>query len=222
MKIKLLYIAVAHFFLQCKYNIITLIKYRKFKKFIATWLRLKCSYLLCSAYTFSKLFLINNNSQDIYLYGETPLLTMDYIAKQANITSRDHVYEIGAGAGFTCIWLHEIIGCKVTAIEQVPKFCNILVKNCSRLTNLEVICNDFLLVDYSKASVIYLYGSNLDKNTICKLIDLLLTTKANTTIITVSWQLLSFIDSNKLFTLEKKLEVKYDWGTADVYIQKKI
>jgi SAM-dependent methyltransferase len=221
MKLKLLYIAVAHFFLQCKYNIITLFKYRKFKKFITTWLRLKLSYLLCSAYTFSKLFLINNNSQDIYLYGETPLLAMDYIAKQANITNCDHVYEIGAGAGFTCIWLHEIIGCKVTAIEQVPKFCDTLIKRSKALTNLEVLCSDFLMVDYSKASVIYLYGSNLEDHIICKLIALLLKTKGNTTIITVSWQLLSFIDSNQ-FSLEKQLAVKYDWGIADVYIQKKI
>lgn len=221
MKIKLLYIAVAHFLLQCKYNLIILVKYRRFKRFIITWLRLKFSYLLYSPYAISKLFLINNNSTDVYLYGETPLLAMDYIAKQANITKNDHVYEIGAGAGYTCIWLHEIIGCKVTAIEQVPKFCDTLTKRCTKLTNLEILCNDFLDVDYNKASVVYLYGSNLETHLIHQLIDLLLQTKANTTIITVSWQLLSFTNS-KHFILKKQLAVKYDWGIADVYVQKKV
>ncbi|SCA63951.1 hypothetical protein SCG7109_BS_00030 [Chlamydiales bacterium SCGC AG-110-M15] len=80
------------------------------------------AYLFRNPYNISKRFLKNLGAENVYAYGETPLTTMDLIAKEASITKDDTVFELGCGRGLTVFWLHCFIGCRVIGIEWVPKF----------------------------------------------------------------------------------------------------
>ena len=63
-------------------------------------LYLTMSYFFKSPYRISREF-----TNDEEPYGETPLHTMEVIAKAANLTKEDVVYELGFGRGRSCFWL---------------------------------------------------------------------------------------------------------------------
>ena len=83
------------------------------------------------------------------------------ITERIGVTSEDHVFELGAGSGFTSIWLHGVKGCHVTAIERVPLFCWRLQRTVRRIRDniINVRCEDFTESSLEEASIIYLYGS---------------------------------------------------------------
>ncbi len=190
------------------------------RRFIASWVWLHLSYLFSSPYRLSKRYQQQVHSKDVYVYGETPLSTLAIIAEKASITEADHVYELGAGSGFTSLWLHEINGCEVTAIEQVPVFCWRLQRTARRfhLRRIHVRCDDYMTTELKQASVIYLYGSNLDDDTILKLTLRFAAMPSGTRIITVSY---SLDPDNALGVFEPAgcFSAEFEWGTADVYLQ---
>ena len=73
------------------------------RQFLQAFLGLKLRYLLDSPFQVSKRFLRKRKSDDLYLYGETPLTVLDRISGKAEINPGDHVFELGAGSGFTSL-----------------------------------------------------------------------------------------------------------------------
>ena len=205
-------------FWQQQWNVLK--KYKDNRRFLLSWFWLHGSYLLSSPYRVSKRYQRSVKSEHLYVYGDTPLLTLEHIADRAAINKADHVYELGAGSGFTSLWLHEVKGCHVTAIEQVPVFCWRLQRTARRfrLQRMAVRCDDYMTTEIKRASVIYLYGSNLDEDTVFKLTLRLAAMPSGTKIITVSYPL----DPDNVlgvFEPKERFEAKFEWGAADVYIQ---
>lgn len=194
--------------------------YKSYPRFLCSWLWLHLSYLFSSPYTLSKRYQRRIKSETLYVYGDTPLTSLEIIAQQASISATDHVYELGAGSGFTSLWLHEVAGCHVTAIEQVPVFCWRLQRTAQRfrLRRINVRCDDYMTTELKQASVIYLYGSNLDEETISKLTVRFAAMPSGTRIITVSYPL-DPADVLGVFEPYRKFEVDFEWGTAEVFIQ---
>ena len=195
-------------------------QYRHHRRFLLSWIWLHFSYLFSSPYRLSKRYQRRIRSEALYVYGDTPLTTLEYIAKRADVSPADHVYELGAGSGFTSLWLHEVKGCSVTAIEQVPVFCWRLQRTARRfhLNRISVRCDDYMTTEIKSASVIYLYGSNLDDDTVFKLTLRLAAMPSGTRIITVSYPL-DPEDVLGVFQPQDCFEAEFEWGTADVYIQ---
>ena len=195
-------------------------RYGAFKRFLLSWLWLHLSYCFNSPYQHSKRYQRQIKSRALYVYGDTPLTTLENIIEKAGITANDHIYELGAGSGFTSLWLHGVKGCKVTAIEQVPLFCWRLQRTAHRfhLEGIEVRCDDYMTTELKQADVIYLYGSNLDDDTVFKLTLRLAAMPSGTRIITVSYPL----DPDNLlgvFEPVKCFKGEFEWGAADIYIQ---
>jgi hypothetical protein len=178
------------------------------------------SYLFTNPFRISKHFLKNKGEKDIYCYGETPLTSLDKIARECKLTSSDTLFELGCGRGRTCFWFNSFIGCKVKGVEIIPEFINRAnrIKNKFKISGIEFLQDDMLHTDLTGATAIYLYGTCLEKNFIHRLIDRFSALAPGTKIITVSYPLSDYT-SKPLFELMKRFPVKFSWGIADVYLQ---
>lgn len=179
-------------------------------------------YLFDNPFSISRRYFTHRSNSDEYTYGETPLTTFEQISKEARITPQDTVYELGSGRGRLCFWLRSFVGCKVVGVEIVPDFV-IRAKRIQRKLGIEGIefrAEDFLKTDLKNASVIYLYGTCLEDNTIKQLIKHFKDLPQGTRIITVSYSLSDYTNE-PLFETMKRFPARFTWGKGDVYIQVK-
>jgi SAM-dependent methyltransferase len=193
--------------------------YRSFS-FLKADLALRLTYLFNNPYKISKRFLMKKGEDEIYAYGETPLTSLEMIAKECGLTSKDCVFELGCGRGRTCFWLHSFVGCSVVGIEYIPEFVERAnqVKDRLAIPNVEFRLEDMAKADLSGATVCYLYGTCLDEKTINTLIRHFSRLPAGTKIITVSYPLSDYADTDA-FEVMKRFTVPYTWGNADVFLQ---
>jgi hypothetical protein len=177
-------------------------------------------YFFNNPFSISKRFLMKRGEKEIYTYGETPLTTLDHIAKVCALKASDCVFELGAGRGRGCFWLRYFVGCEVVGIEYVPDFVERaeLIRKKLDIQGVEFREADILQADLKGASVIYLYGTCYDQPFIEKLIQRLSQLPSGTKIITVSYPLSDYTPK-PLFEVMKRFPAKYTWGTADVYFQ---
>lgn len=188
--------------------------------FLKADLSLRLMYLFDNPYKISKRFLMRKGANDVYTYGETPLTSLEVIAKECGLNSSDCVYELGCGRGRTCFWLSSFIGCAVVGLEYIPEFIERAnrVKNRLGIPNLEFRLGDMSTADFQEATVCYLYGSCLDVKTIKQLAKCFAKLPLGTKIITVSYPLSDYVDT-KSFQVMKRFTVPYTWGKADVFLQ---
>ena len=195
-------------------------RYGRWPRFVLPWLWLKLSYLFDSPYAVSRRYQRRIKAENLYVYGETPLTSLELIAKKSAVAAGDHVFELGAGSGFTTLWLHGVTGCRVTAIEQVPLFCWRLHRTIRRMkiTAIDVRCADYCQTSLAEASIIYLYGSNLDDQIITELAERLALLPLGVKVITVSYSLQPYLQQ-LAFILTDQFTVPFAWGEAEVFIQ---
>lgn len=188
--------------------------------FMKADMSVRLMYLFHNPYRMSKRFLKQQGNKDIYAYGETPLTALETIADVCKIGPEDRIYELGSGRGLVCFWLNAMKGCKVVGIEYNPGF----VERAQRIVNkldihgITFINRDFSHVDFSDATICYLYGTCLDDHTIKHLVGKFAKLTPGTKIITVSFALSDY-DDKRAFELLNKISVPFTWGNAAVYIQ---
>lgn len=188
--------------------------------FLKADLALRLMYLFHNPYKISKRFLMKKGAEDVYAYGETPLTSLEIIAKESGLNAKDCVYELGCGRGRTCFWMRSFIGCSVVGLEYIPEFVERanIIKNRLAISNLEFRLADMTTANFQGATVCYLYGSCLNEKTIKKLTDHFSKLPKGTKIITVSYPLSDYTDK-KSFEVMKRFTVPYTWGEADVFLQ---
>lgn len=176
------------------------------------------AYLFDNPYTLSRRFLQWKGEKEVYAYGETPLRTLDLIAKRAKFQSSDTVFELGSGRGRSCFWLRCFIGCQVVGIEYIPQFVGTAQRIAAQaqMTGVEFRCEDFLESDFSSATALYLYGSNLSDEVMEKLAKKMSRLPPETKIVTVSSSLTEY--APHLFKVIDTFEADFLWGKAEVFI----
>ncbi len=178
-------------------------------------------YLFQSPFTISRHFLKSQGESDLFTFGETPLTSLDLIAKRSGLQANDVVFELGCGRGRTCFWLGSFIGCTVVGVDFVPGF----IKKANRVKNFLAIKNvtfrleDILETDLTGATAIYLYGICYSDDFIQTLTKRLNQLPKGTKVITVSYALEEFADTS--FRVVTIFPVAFTWGIAEVYIQVK-
>jgi len=179
-------------------------------------------YFFHNPFSISKRFLKERGEADIYAYGETPLTTLELIAKECAVTPTDCVYELGCGRGRTCFWLEAFTGCRVVGIEFVPDFTERAKRIQRKIPNPRVLfrTEDMLESDISDATVIYLYGTCYDEAFLRKLTTKFKDLKPGTRIISVSYPLNEFSGDDS-FEVMKRFPALFTWGEGDVYYQVK-
>jgi hypothetical protein len=180
------------------------------------------SYLFSNPFHISKRFLIEKGEREVYTYGETPLTTMDLIARQCDITSQDVVFELGCGRGRTCFWLNQILGCSAVGIDYVPAFIEKAqkIKDRFQVQRVSFRLEDLFQANLKGATVIYLYGTCFSAAYIDLLIERLSKLPEGTKIITASYALTEF-QPGAPFRIIKQFSVPFTWGETDVYLQEK-
>lgn len=160
-----------------------------------------------------------------YLYGETPYSVWNKISKECEISSQDVVYDLGCGLGKLCFWTYLFIKCqKITGIDCSKSFilfANKLKQIFFFKENLIFLNEDFFISDLSDATVIYIYGSAFSLSVIKKLIEKLSIMPSGVKIITISYSLLDFKNSQNLFILIKKIPCNFSWGKTFAYVHYK-
>ncbi len=215
----LCFVNIRFSFYHLKELIKTVIHYYGNWQFVKTDISLILMYLFHNPFSISKRFLMSRGEKEIYAYGETPLTSMEIIAKEAKIGPNDHVFELGFGRGRTCFWLNSFCGCKVTGIEYIPEFVERAnrIKNKLHLKGIEFLCEDMLDADYTEATVCYLFGTCLDDQAIERLVDKFSRLPSGTKIITVSYPLTDYTDRS-VFEVMKRFTVPFAWGDTDVFL----
>lgn len=190
--------------------------------FLKLDISLLSSYFWRGPFQISKYFLIHKGEKDPHKYGETPLTTLDLIAKECGLSAIDTVFELGCGRGRTCFWLNQFISCTVVGIDYVPAFIEKAEKLRERfhLRKISFRLEDFSRTDLKGASVIYLYGTCLSAAEIDHLTKRFSQLPKGTKIITVSYPLTEF-QPRAPFRIVKQFLAPFTWGKATVYLQVK-
>ncbi|MFZ0566330.1 MAG: class I SAM-dependent methyltransferase [Chlamydiales bacterium] len=188
-------------------------------RFLWSDLLLASRYLLSNPHQVSRDYLTQKGELDVYKYGETPLTTLDQIARECSVLSKDVVYELGCGSGRTAFWLHSFVRCSVVAVDFLPLFIQRgrWVNKWSHHGEIEFRNENFLETDLKEATVIYLYGLCLEDKIIEQLIRRFEMLKAGTKIITVSYPLEDFSRPG-FFKVTKQFLATFPWGKAIVYL----
>ena len=177
------------------------------------------AYIFKNPYAISKNYLKKRNEKEIHIYGETPLMTYEKMAKEVNLEPTDTFLELGSGRGRGALFLHHFFKCQVIGIERIPQF----VKLSRHLAHkyhqgrVSFICGDMIKVDLPEATIIYLYGTALTDEEITSLIQKLKKYPKGTKIISVSYPLTDY--DEKAFHIEKSFSASFPWGETESYIQ---
>lgn len=189
------------------------------KLFASVDKHLKKSYRFRSPFGISRRFLQSKGESEVHCYGETPLTTLDFLAKECSLSAADHVIELGCGRGRGLFFLSAFYRCKVSGVEWIPEFVLRAYDLSKRfpVLNVSFFLSDMTQVSLEKASVIYLNGVCLVDEVIEKLADKLKKLPPSTKIITVSYPLTDYRPSD--FLIKKTLQAKFNWGETEVFIQ---
>lgn len=176
---------------------------------------LRAAYWRENPYKISKEFLKLRGEENVYQYGETFLLTFREIAKACNLNYLDHFVDLGAGRGRVAFYAACVYGCKVTALEQVPKFIHIGQKIAKEYeVDIRFIEGDFTDFNLAGATKLYFNGVTLPEKQVKKLAEKI---PKGAETISVSEPLSQVSDR---FSIEKKIICQYPWGKTEVYIER--
>ncbi len=78
----------------------------------------------------------------------------------ANVGDRDILYDLGAGDGRVAIIAARDFGARCVAVEIDERLCGIIystAKYYGLLDKIEILCKDFLSVNMSNATIVYMY-----------------------------------------------------------------
>ena len=178
-------------------------------------------YLFKNPYQISKRYLKRAREKDIHTYGETPLMTFQKVAEQANICKDDIVLELGCGRGRGALFLNDFFKCQVVGVERIPHFVKIArhISDKQRVNGVTFHCQNFIEADIlGKATCIYLYGTCMNDREITKLLETLKKCSKGTRIVTISYPLTDY-DKDDRLSLEKSFSVSFPWGETEAYLQ---
>lgn len=186
-------------------------------------LALLCAYSLKNPYQISRRYLEREGASEIYAYGETPLATMEKIAKACAFKEGDRLYELGCGRGRACFWLALYLKLDVIGIDFVPEFIEKAeaIKRHFSLKNPKFRLENFLDTSFEEASFLYLHGTCMEDPEIEALIQKLNALKRGVQVITVSFALNEY-PLGKRWKVEKSFSASFSWGDAEVYLQNAI
>lgn len=174
-------------------------------------------YLFTNPYRVCRKFYQKLKGKKLYIYGETPLTTLEKIVNVCGIHPSDKVLELGCGRGRGCLFLTKVTGSEVIGLDLVKSFIHKgrFIKMLFRLKKLSFLCTDFYEYDFSKANIVYLYGVHLKEKQIQRLAKKLNHLPAGAKVITVSYSIANYAP---VFNQIKRFSVSFPWGQASAYL----
>lgn len=196
-------------------------RYHHHKLFAQVDQQLSMSYFLKNPYRVCSSYLKKRGDRDIHLYGETPLLALEKIAKQVQLSDQDVIVDLGAGRGRALAFWHCFYGARAVGYEQVPTFCERALALFNRY-DLQIEMHNRLIEEgiNQETTVLYLYGSNFSSPQIKKIVSDIKGLNRLKYVVSISFPLSDY--SSGLFKPFKTLEVDFPWGQTTAYIEEVI
>jgi len=182
------------------------------------------AYLMRSPEAICHRFLRKADDDEVQkIYGETFFTTLEKIADAVDLSEHDVVYDLGCGRGRGVFWFHALRGCRAIGVD-LNRYFIIQARRIQRKADIEgvdfVIAN-ILDMDYTDATVIYLYGTAFSDVAITKLVRRFDSLAKGTRVVSVSYPLNPYTE-NPMFALEKTITGRFPWGETEIYIQRKL
>jgi SAM-dependent methyltransferase len=191
---------------------------RYFPGFLSYENAFRRTYRFSNPFRICKSFLRQKGEEEVDAYGESPLPVMAEIAKQCKITAKDIVFELGCGRGRAAFFLSYITKCQVIGIDWVPVFisrANRIAATTAPRLPVKFLCQDMQRIDFSKATVVYLYGTCLSDEVILQLIQKFEKLPLFAKIISVSYPLSEY---SPRFGIVKQFSMIFPWGEGEVFL----
>lgn len=180
---------------------------------------LKRAYFLQNPYTISRKFMTEKREKEVHVYGETPLTSLESIAKKCALSSNDHLIDLGCGRGRALFFLVSHFGCTGEGIDWVPTFIEKAKQVVEEVgeRRLAFCLQNLAESDLSKASVLYLAGTCMEEKDIASIIRATEKLKQGAKVISVSFPL-----EAAHLKLQEEFQVPFLWDTAAVFLHTKI
>ena len=191
--------------------------YPGFRKYIAVF---RSEYRSCNPFHLVRDYFLAKGERENGIYGETPLRTMEALARECAITERDCVFDLGCGRAMALCFISYLTGCKGVGIDLIPTFIEkskLIHSRISDAPSLLFLCKDYVLCDLTQATCIYLYGTCLEDKRIYELVDVLRELSSSVKIVTVSYPL---TDYSQDFTVVKRWKGEFPWGSTELYLNR--
>ena len=194
----------------------TVARYYKSPRFALVDLAFGIMGLFSNPYRTCRKFLQKRGERNVYAYGETPLATLEKIARECEIERGDRWLELGSGRGKGCFWMAHFVGCETTGVEWVPEFvwfANAL-RVLFRVKGLSFKKINIDEADFSSATAVYLYGTCMEDSQIKTLVDKMALLPRGAKLISVSEPV-----QGGEFIVRKSFKVDFPWGRTRAYLQ---
>jgi SAM-dependent methyltransferase len=182
------------------------------------------AYLMRSPEAICHRFLRKADDDEVQkIYGETFFTTLEKIADAVGLSERDVVYDLGCGRGRGVFWFNALRGCRAIGVDLNQYFI-IQARRIQRKADIDgvdfVIAN-ILDMDYTDATVIYLYGTAFSDAAIVKLVRRFESLAKGARVVSVSYPLNGYAET-PMFELEKTIKGRFPWGETEIYIQRRL
>ena len=197
------------------------LRYSLSRRFLLFELHRRFIYFLCSPWAVSRRFLDVRGEVGAQGYGETPLVTLEAVAKRLQLTSDDAVLELGSGTGRNCVWLSEQYGCRTLGIEQVPlyvRFARKLVRKYLPKHQVSFICGDMFTLDMSRWRFVYVDCTAMSESCIRQVAMLCAGLPNGARLVTVNAPMTTLMPER--FQLETAFPGLFLWGWSDIRIHR--
>jgi len=127
-------------------------------------------------------------AQEDLIYGETPLLTVKKFLEHAGCAKNDVFYDLGCGRGNTVFFVSKFFNIDAVGVDILPTFIRRAneIKNALDFPRASFIQNDFLSVDISPATIVYIASTTFTDSTLQKIIKKTKELNRGTRLITLS------------------------------------
>jgi hypothetical protein len=189
--------------------------YYKNWRFAVVDMSLGLLYLFSNPYRMCRKFLQKKKVANIHAYGETPLATLEKMAKAFAIQPSDRWLELGSGRGRGCFWMSQFWGCEVRGVDFVPTFisrASWLSKTFS-LRSVDFQQKEMMETDFSWPTVVFLYSTCMSDEEINALLVPMRSLPMGARVITISEPI-----SHPNYILTNSLPVSFPWGKTTAYL----
>ncbi len=194
-------------------------------RFLCFELQRRLIYLFCSPWAISRRFLDqqgqSSDVQDAQGYGETPLITLNAVARRLRLSEKDALLELGSGTGRNCAWLSDRYGCRTCGIEQIPQyvyFAEKMVKRHFSDGQVSLICGDMFALDMSDWHFVYVDCTAMSEPCIGQVAFLCAGLPNGAKLVTVNASMSEWMPER--FQIETVFPGLFIWGWSEIRIHR--
>lgn len=190
----------------------TIVHFSKNRELLRVLWRLKRKYLFESPYTLSRKDQEDRQEEEIYIYGETSLLTWENILSSLVLERYHHFLDLGCGMGQLVFFMQCVHHIEATGID----FCTPFIEKAKSLQveNTHFLCAGIGSISLEAYDLIYFNGICIDEHSLHSFERQLDTLKRHSMLISVGMAV------GDLPVVKKQIH-RYLWGDMEVYYQEK-